>query len=405
MKKFMMMALMVAAASGACAQDNLWKKAQSLCDADKTDEAIQVITPCLNSDQTQKKADAWNTMANIYFAVLKRESAKMQNKEKPQPYDTAVYHKAVVGALTSIVECDKYDSQPSEKGKVKPRFHKDNAQRLLLNNIRPQIINSALFANNHNDTLTAYKDFALYVESGKEPIVKEITTGSDQYIGQISYYASLLAYQLGKYNEVNKYINYALADSTERKQAVELQLFTYKEMKDSDNYIKAVKAAYEKYPSESKYFDWIVNYYMTKSDLASLTSFADQEIAKDPNNKTALYSKGVVLMQQKNWDLAVENFKKAIAIEPNFYEANFNAGVCLNSKGSEMRDKLADKRGGLTTVNYNKIIAVEKESLLYLEKARTISPDRSDQWAYPLYTVYYTLKDNRYKDMEKYLKK
>lgn|SRR5574344_68783 len=405
MKKFMMMALMVAAASSACAQDNLWKKAQSLCDADKTDEAFQMITPCLTSSQTLKKADAWNTMANIYFAVLKREGVKMQNKEKPEPYDTVAYHKAVVGALTSIIECDKYDSKPNEKGKINPKFHKDNAQRLLLNNIRPQVINSALFANNHNDTLTAYKNFALYVESGKEPIVKETAVGTDLYVGQISYYASLLAYQLGKYDDVNKYISYALADTTEAKQATELQMFTFKELKDSDNYIKAVKNAYEKYPSESKYFDWIVNYYMTKNDLNSLTTFADQEIAKDPNNKTALYSKGVVLMQQKKWDEAVDNFKKAIAIAPDFYEANFNAGVCLNSKGSELRDKLADKRGGLTTVNYNKIIAIEKESLSYLEKARSISPDRSDQWAYPLYTVYYTLKDNRYKEMEKFLKK
>ena len=128
-------------------------------------------------------------------------------------------------------------------------------------------------------------------------------------------------------------------------------------------------------------------------------------MAKDPNNKSALYVNGVVLMNQKKWDEAVASFKKAVEIDPEYMEANFNAGVCLNSKASEMRDKLADKRGNLTMAQYNSIIPMIKESCTFLEKARQIAPDRKDLWAYPLYTVYYALKNTaKTAEMEKLLK-
>jgi len=403
----MMMALMVAAASSANAQDNLWKKAQSLCDANKLEEAITTITPCLTSDQTLKKADAWNTLFNIDYAIFLRENTIEVNNKKNKtqiPYDTVAYYNGIVGALKAAMECDKYDATPNEKGKVKIRFREINGNKVFL--VRPQVINAGLAAYNKKDYAKAFDNFSLYIESAKAPLFSAIKTdGPDKYLSTVAYYASLVAYSNKNYDGVKKYIDIALADTSVKRDAMELKVYIYKDTKDSVNYLNALKEAHASYPTESKYFDMLVNYYLSAGNPEATKKFASEEMAKDPNNKSALYVNGVVLMNQKMWDEAVVSFKKAIELDPEYMEANFNAGVCLNSKASEMRDKLADKRGNLTMAQYNSIIPIVKESCIYLEKARQIAPDRKDLWAYPLYTVYYALKNTaKTAEMEKLLK-
>ena len=403
----MMMALMVAAASSANAQDNLWKKAQSLCDANKLEEAITTITPCLTSDQTLKKADAWNTLFNIDYAIFLRENTIEVNNKKNKtqiPYDTVAYYNGIVGALKAAMECDKYDVTPNEKGKVKIRFREINGNKVFL--VRPQVINAGLAAYNKKDYAKAFDNFSLYIESAKAPLFSAIKTdGPDKYLSTVAYYASLVAYSNKNYDGVKKYIDIALADTSVKRDAMELKVYIYKDTKDSVNYLNALKEAHASYPTESKYFDMLVNYYLSAGNPEATKKFASEEMAKDPNNKSALYVNGVVLMNQKMWDEAVVSFKKAIELDPEYMEANFNAGVCLNSKASEMRDKLADKRGNLTMAQYNSIIPIVKESCIYLEKARQIAPDRKDLWAYPLYTVYYALKNTaKTAEMEKLLK-
>ena len=403
----MMMALLVAAASSADAQDNLWRKAQSLCDANKLDEAITTITPCLTSDQTLKKADAWNTMCNINYAIFLRENTIEVNNKKNNtqlPYDTVAYFNSVTGALKAAIECDKYDATPNEKGKVKIKFREINSNKIYL--IRPLVINAGLAEYNKKDFAKAYDNFSLYIESAKSPLFSVIkSSGTDNYLSTVAYYASLVAYSNKNYDGVKKYIDIALADTSVKKDAMELKVYTYKDTNDSVNYLNALKEAHASCPTETKYFDFLVNYYLSKGDQEATKRFASEEMAKDPNNKSALYVNGVVLMNQKKWDEAVASFKKAVEIDPEYMEANFNAGVCLNSKASEMRDKLADKRGNLTMAQYNSIIPMIKESCTFLEKARQIAPDRKDLWAYPLYTVYYALKNTaKTAEMEKLLK-
>ena len=74
----------------------------------------------------------------------------------------------------------------------------------------------------------------------------------------------------------------------------------------------------------------------------------------------------------------------------------------VNSKAIELKDKLADKKTGmLTKENADKIRAVLSESKEFLEKVREADPDRAQvNWAYALYQVYYSLGDEKAKELE-----
>jgi tetratricopeptide (TPR) repeat protein len=127
--------------------------------------------------------------------------------------------------------------------------------------------------------------------------------------------------------------------------------------------------------------------------MKALSEWAEEEIALNAENKMAWALKGEVQMNNREWDAAVESYKKAIEIDPDFIQCIFNAGVCLNSKAIELKDKLADKNtGGLTKANADKVKAILTEALPYLERAQELDPDREKvKWAYPLYQIYYSL--------------
>jgi tetratricopeptide (TPR) repeat protein len=99
-------------------------------------------------------------------------------------------------------------------------------------------------------------------------------------------------------------------------------------------------------------------------------------------------------MNNSEWDAAVESYKKAIEVDPEFVQCVFNAGVCLNSKAIALNDQLADKKtGGLTKDNAEKVKSVLRDAQGFLERARELDGDQLKvKWAYPLYRIYYSLQ-------------
>ncbi len=62
-------------------------------------------------------------------------------------------------------------------------------------------------------------------------------------------------------------------------------------------------------------------------------------ISKNPNNKFYLEQYARVLARQKQYDLAIVNYEKALAIDPNFESAIFNLGACFLNKAVDIIDE------------------------------------------------------------------
>lgn len=397
MKKIMIMALMVATTSSAFAQDDLVKQAAGM--TDKYEDAVKTITPALTSSQTADKAKAWNTMVDIQMAKITKEQAE-EAKSKitggKTTYDTLGMNKAAVEALNAALQCENIDKQPNEKGKVKPKYRKANADRML--NVRSMVINSGLYEYNHHNNEAAYNDFSLYVESAKSSLFEGKDMTKDQYMGQVSYYAGLLAYGMKNYEAANKYADIAMKDTAVAADAAEIKIFAMKDQlkskQDSINYLAVIKDLHIKNPKNEKYTGLLIDFYGTPGHAEEMKQFADEEIARDPNSRMAWALKGEYLMNNKQWDEAVEAYKKAAELDPSFVQVIFNIGICYNSKALEMNNKLADKMGRMTTENLNKVKSVFGQSKVYLEKVKGMDPNREKvNWAYPLYQVYYALGD------------
>jgi tetratricopeptide (TPR) repeat protein len=394
----MMMALMVAAAATATAQNEV-KEAKKLLDKGQYEEALKIIEPAKNAATAEAKAAAWNMVNEIYFKKYSDIQAVMlenQVKQQNNPYDTLGMNHAIVNALEAALKCDEFDNQPNEKGKIKPKFRSANAQRYQQG--RLNAINAGQLDYNKKDFKGAFKDFALYVESCSSPLFTGIDL-KEQYLHEIAYFASLSAYQLKDYPNVIKYAKIAAENPEKAKDATEILVFAKKETiktkQDTLEYVDMLKEANAKFPEDSRYSAWIGDYYLQSGSTDELLKWAEEEIAKNPQNKFAHTYKGEALRLTQKWDEAVECYKKAAEIDPTYVAASYQAGVCLNSKAIELKDQLADKKTGmLTTANVAKVKEVLNQAKEYLEKVREADPNREQvNWAYALYQVYYSLGD------------
>ena len=409
----MMMALMAAAATTAFAQETVVKEAKKLLSKKDFDAAAQMLAPALTSSETLDKAAAWNLMTDIQFekySAIQNENIQNQMNQKAVPFDTLGMNTACYEALKAAIECDKYDVQPNDKGKVKIRFRQANQQRMQ--NVRLNLINAGLFDYNHKNLDGALAKWALYLDSPAEELFTGLAAVSDvaqdQYRSEIAYYAGLVAYQKKDYPTAEKYATIAAQDPKKASEANEIMLFSKKETmktkEDSLAYVDMVKNLHKQNPEEERYFNLLMEYYTRSDDQKAMAAWAEEETSINPENKMAWALTGQVHMNAREWDAAVEAYKKAIEIDPAFIQCVFNAGVCLNGKAIDLKDQLADKNtGGLTKANADKVKAILHDARQYLEQAKELDPDREKvNWAYPLYQIYYTIGDKAKSDeMEK----
>ena len=109
-------------------------------------------------------------------------------------------------------------------------------------------------------------------------------------------------------------------------------------------------------------------------------------------------------MNAENWDPAIDAFKKAAELDPNWIPVVYNIGVCLNSKAIALQDELMDKKTmNITNANLEKVKDVMRQGLVYMEKTRELDPNQeTTHWEYLLYRIYYILGDKaKMAEMEK----
>ncbi|RZJ93747.1 MAG: tetratricopeptide repeat protein, partial [Hymenobacter sp.] len=117
-------------------------------------------------------------------------------------------------------------------------------------------------------------------------------------------------------------------------------------------------------------------------------------IAADPNNANLYAVRGSLYDQQKKTDLAQEDYKKAISLDPSNFDAQFNMGIYNFNKAATLYTKASKMDLKTYQVQGKKVEADGKKyfeaSLPYFEKSLEIQPnDRNTISA--LQKVYYRL--------------
>lgn len=346
------------------------------------DEARQLIQQALTNPETKDQAKTYYVAGFIEENNFTQENLKQVVGQEP---NKAVMNKALLDMYDYYIKAKEIDNQPNEKGKVKPRYTKSILKAFETNHL--YFINAGgyyLDVKKYDDALKAFAAFSAI------KAIPEFEGGPiaavDSNSMMVDFFSVVTAYQADKKElavEIAKRIQdvpYRQNDLLQVKSQTELEL------KDTTAYIATLEKGLEIFPSELYYSQNLINAYIGKGEREKAINAIEKAIASDPKNVQLYDVKGKLYEELSQEDVAIKCFEEALAIDPDYGDANYDLGRVYYNKA------VAEKTGEKMDAN-NEARATEffKKALPFLIKAYEKNPD---QTYYLLSNVYYQLKMN-----------
>ena len=349
---------------------------------------MEKMLPNNVTPETMNDAATWDVAGLVQKRIVEEE---MKNAYLNQPFDTVKAYNSVLAMYEYFLKADELAQIPDAKGKVKNRFRKTNAATMLAE--RGNLINGGIEYFNLNQPQNALKFFGTYVESASYPMLNEKgdLAVSDTLLPQIAYYAVLAASNSENPDMVIKYAPVAAKGKNVEEASTAMQLMSdaYKQKGDTQAWIQSLQDGIIAFPDNQFFFANLVDHYSSSNQPEKAMEFADNMLAKEPNNKLYLYVKAYLFHNMNAFDDAMSYYAKAIAADPEYAEAYSNLGLVYIMKAQEAADAqsvdLNDSQSQAT------VKAFYQEAKVNLEKARQLKPDQKELWAPGLYRVYYNL--------------
>ncbi len=216
------------------------------------------------------------------------------------------------------------------------------------------------------------------------------------------YVAGLCAYAKKDYNTAISYLEGCVqrdpksADAARLLGNVHYQLaIQYANAKDETasqaEYSKAIPAfekAYEAEPDSAINITNLIDVYDRTKNSDKALALTDGAVQKNPNNKFFRYAYGVFLLKQEKYPQSVEQFSKALELDPDYSDARYNLGVAYLNWGVAMRKAATDQveadqkkagKGKQVKID-DSFIGKFKLALPYLETSSEVRPDDAALW-------------------------
>ncbi|MBR3950347.1 MAG: tetratricopeptide repeat protein [Bacteroidaceae bacterium] len=411
MKKTLLTAsLLLLSATLSFGQKALVEQAWSLAKkAEKPDfkAARNTIQEAL-AGESAEDVKAWYVAGNIEqrFFEKENEQAQFGMAVKEAEMDLALengykyYRKAVA-----------LDTLPNAKGKVKPKYIKNIQKDLLANS--DGYINAGVRYFNAQEYMKAYEMWNIFIEIRDLPFMASMAKQmpADSIYAMLEYNAALAALNTGDRDLTLKALLRAKGNGYEQNNVYKFIVGQYEIAQDTANLVSILNEGNELFSNldvvatrpdgttftqkENYYSIRLINLYIAANEYEKAVNFLNEVVANDPENPELWNVKGQLLEAQGDIDGAIDCFKKAIDMNPNFALAIGNIGRVYYNQGVGKDLELSEKITNTTEFNAAKeaeVLPLYRKALPYLEKAHQLDPNERDHMV-ALRTIYYNLND------------
>lgn len=199
----------------------------------------------------------------------------------------------------------------------------------------------------------------------------------------LTYYSGLAAIQNQDYpNAIEKYKQLIPEKEFSSHKAVMVDLpKLYLSAKDTTNAIEYAAQAAAAYPDDNDAAIQNIELNLIVGNEEKIISEIENQVSKDAGNKALYYYLGIAYSAANNNEKAIEAYKKAVEIDPDYVEANKNAAAnIINAVREDLNALNEDKT--LSNDDYSvKVTELKekiKEALPYLEKVVQLDPNDVD---------------------------
>lgn len=361
-------------------------------------EAEASIKGALTNPETMSKADTWNTAGRIEKNIF---DVQQEHMWLGMPTDTAKMYSSLVDMCSYFFKCDELEQIPNEKGKVKIKYRKANAE--TIDQCRLNIIEGGNFFYNAGDDANALKSWGMYVDLASVPMMAGFNYAeNDTLIPMIAYYATVAAIRAKDYDSTIKYAEIASSSTEYAEEVAEYSASAYLAKADTTGWEKYVQQCIQRFPSNQYFFSTLINHYITHDKLDVAEQYGQEMLANNPDNATTLFVVGYIYQLLNNYDKALELMKKSVEIDPT----NANTFSALGGVYIDLAQKASEKVPvDVNDPNYKKAndeyYSLVGNARTYYEKAKELAPDNRELWLRPLYSIYYALNAPEFEEMER----
>ena len=401
MKKVILAIILAVSVTGTYAQKKNVSKAKNkaLMEVPDFKGAREDIKPALTDSITKKQALTWHVAGTIGY---KENEAELKKQMLGQKFDADVKGKAIMESYEYFLKAYELDGLPNAKGKIKPKFQKDIKAKIKeYYTTQANLVAYGAHLFEKKDYPATVKVFETYLGIPELPMMNgELKPDSTYYM--IKYYTAIASTNGDMNDKAIAYYEDLKDDGYEELIVHQLLYEEYMKKKDTVNFVKTLKAGFEKFPNEPWFLQNLINYYIFSNQTKDAIVYLNAAIQRDPNKAEYQFIKGNLDENMGNLEDARKAFDRAIEIDPKQADAYAGIGRLIYNKGVSMSDAANEIRDNkLYNAAKKKADAVFAESITYFKKAAELKPAEME-YKRTLKNIYYRLKmDKEYEAIDK----
>jgi len=362
MKKIAVLILLITVAFAVNAQNSKRTSAFNYLRYGKLDKAKEAIDAATEHPKTMNDPKTWFYRGNVYLAIQLSDDEKYKNLD-PDPLDEAY------NAYLKAKELD-------EKGE----FTKEIDDRLTV--CAEQYYNKGVIFYNNKKYDEAMQAFGRAASMNESLGLVDTTS---------NFSAALCAELAHKNDEAIKYYKKLLAMNYKKPDVYNSLANIAKVQGDTAQALQYIHEGRDIFPNSIELMISETNIYLATGDTEKAMELLKLAIKQDDKNPTLYYAIGTNYDNAGNFEEAEKNYLKAIELDPNYFDANYNLAALYVNKGISIFAE-ADKLPLNAEEKYNQMIDEAKsyyeKALPYAEKSGEISPN--DEYAIRILKEIYT---------------
>jgi len=351
MKKLLLITIALVTVASAFSQKRKVNAAQAYIENGEIEAAEKRMEDVFD----HKRSEDW---PKTYLVAAQLDGAKYEKQQDPELLQSAVDH------YMKAIKLDK-----EGRGRFK------NEIKVALTFFLNKITNAGIEAFNQQKYESAMNLFENVLKINNLEMMNE-DQEKEVVDTAIIYNTGLAAYNAQKWETAAEYLNKSIKHDYGGGDAVLLLDQVYNTLGDSTKRGDNLKRGFNKYPDDERLLTQLINYYLESGQNEQAKEYLNQAIESQPENPSFYYARGVLFDQNEEYEKAIEDYKKAIDLNDEYFDALYNLGVIYFNQGIEQMGIANDEKDHEKFQEEKaKADSLFEAALPYMEKARDLKPE------------------------------
>lgn len=349
MKKFAIIILGLLITSQVYSQPNQRTAAFNHLRYGRLDKAKEAIDKAAEHPRTMDDERTWFYRGNVYLAIHLTEEEQYMN------LDDEALNKAYE-AYSKALQLDE-----------KQQYTDEINERILV--VAEQFFNEGVNFYNLNEFGRAADSFQ---KSGS-------ISGSLGIVDSVAFfYTAQSAFFAEQFDIAKQYFTQLHQLNYNEPAIYRFLAEVFKVEEDMDAALAAIKQGRERFPDDFSLIIEETNIYLATNEQDKAMELLQLAIEKDDTNPTLFFAVGTNFDQMGDFEEAEKNYLRAIELDPDYFDPNYNLGALYVNKAIEITEQ-ANALPLTEEKKYNELKEQSddllRKSIPYLRKADELNPD------------------------------